>query len=157
MSRADYLHSNTCSSQGHYHSLIMGAESCCPGNIWSSRFVLPKKHFIFMLSVVSMVMQTSGTCGFWSHFGAFLHTAALLDSRGSLSEAGISSTTRPGALCSDGDAEEVPPSGVQTVKLNRLKGNGGTSATIFTFYWQLEDWTPGTRFTPLIFIQCPLL
>lgn len=103
-----------------------------------------------MLSVVSMVMQMSHTC-------TFLLTAALLDSGGSLWETGIGPTTRPGALGPDGDAEEVPPAGVQAVELNRLKVDGGTSATIFTFYWQLEDWTPGKRFTPLIFIWCALL
>lgn len=85
---------------------------------------------------------------------ALLHTAALLHSRGSLSEAGISPTSHPGALRSDGDAEEVPPASVQPV---RLKGDSGASGTGFTFYWQLEDRTPGTRFTPLISIQWILL
>lgn len=120
--------------------------------MWALWFVFQKKHFMLMMSVVSMVMHTNYTCCFCSDFGAFLLTAALLDSRGSLSDAGVSSTTRTGALCSDGDAEEVLPAGVWTVKLNRQKGDGGGSAIKFTICWQLERWTPGTWSTPLIFI-----
>lgn len=82
-------------------------------------FFFQKKHFMLMMSVVSMVMHTNYACCFSSDFGAFLPTAALLDSRGSLSDAGVGSTTRTGALCSDGDAEEVLPAGVWAVKLNR--------------------------------------
>lgn len=114
--------------------------------------VYQKKHFMLMLPVVSMVMHTNGTCGLCSDVGVFLLTAALLESRGSLSEAGISSTTRPGALCSDGDAEEVPPAGVRAVKLNRRAIDGGGSGIILTICWQLQVWTPGTRSTPLIFL-----
>lgn len=92
---------------------------------------------MLMLSAVSMVIHTNCTCGLCSDVGVFLPTAALLDSRGSLSEAGISSTTRLGALCSNGDAEEVPPAGLRAVKLNRRAIGGGCSGIIFTIYWQL--------------------
>lgn len=102
--------------------------------------------------MVSMVMHTNCTCCFSSDFGVFLPTAALLDSRGSLSDAGVSSTTRTGALCSDGDAEEVLSAGVWAVKLNGQKSDGGGSPVKFTICWQLERWTPETWSTPLIFI-----
>lgn len=52
-----------------------------------------------------------------SDFGGFLLTVVLLDSRGSLWEVGVSSTTHPGALCSAGDAEEIPPEGVRAAEL----------------------------------------
>lgn len=94
------------------------------------------------------------TTRFCSDFGAFLPTAALLDSRGSLSDAGVSSTTRTGTLCSDGDAEEVLSAGVWAVKLNRQKGDGGGSAVKFTICWQLERWTPGTSHLWFSFISC---
>lgn len=45
----------------------------------------------------------------------FLLTVTLLDSGGSLREAEIRPTARPGALRSAGDAEEIPPAGVWSV------------------------------------------
>lgn len=50
-------------------------------------------------------------------FSSSLLTVTLLDSRGSLWEAGVCSTAHPGALRSAGDAEEIPPAGVRTVEL----------------------------------------
>lgn len=48
----------------------------------------------------------------------FMVTVALLDSRGSLWEAGVHTAAHPGALGSAGDAEEVPSAGVRPVGLN---------------------------------------
>lgn len=48
----------------------------------------------------------------------FLLTVTLLDSGGSLREAEIRPATRPGALHSAGDAEEIPPAGVWSVGLS---------------------------------------
>ena len=51
----------------------------------------------------------------------FLLTVTPLDSRGSLSEAGVCSSSHPGALGSAGDAEEIPPAGVWTVQLREQR------------------------------------
>lgn len=70
------------------------------------------------LSSCSSVRCSKSSCllrCFW-HF-TFLLTVTPLDSRGSLSEAGVCSSSHPGALGSAGDAEEIPPAGVWTVQL----------------------------------------
>ncbi len=68
-----------------------------------------------------------------------LPTATLLDSRGSLSEAGVCSTAHPGALGSAEDAEEVPPAGVWTVQLREQSSD----SDLVLFLQQPEDWTHG--------------
>lgn len=52
----------------------------------------------------------------------FILPVALLDSRGSLQEAGVHTAAHLGALGSDGDAEDVPSAGVQQVGMNLCLG-----------------------------------
>lgn len=105
-------------------------------------FKVINQYWLLILLVPSIYSVTQWVallqCGCtqcWLCF--FLLTVTLLDSRGSLSEAGVRSTAHPGALRSAGHAEEILPAGVWTVQ---LRTQGGRSDLIM-FLQQLEDWT----------------